>query len=222
MNPNSSESATRGSVVHWARGYDLLVWLLLLGRETAFREKLASIARLQPGSTVLDIGCGTGTQAIVAKRMVGNEGIVHGLDAAREMIARARQKAKKAGIDVTFTEGVVEKLPYPNSHFDIVLSCMMLHHLPRDVRIECAREVRRVLKPGGHVLAADFGGTKGLIAHVHGHAGLSVRKISEILESAGLAITGSGPVGVPGVNYVIGQRPANPAISNDDGPERHR
>jgi ubiquinone/menaquinone biosynthesis C-methylase UbiE len=193
---------TRGSVVHWARGYDLLVWLLLLGRETAFRERLARLARFQPGESVLDIGCGTGTQAIIAKRHVG-AGAVHGLDAGVEMIVRARHKAAKANADVTFTEGVVEQLPYPDHHFDVVLSVMMLHHLPRDVRAMCADEVKRVLRPGGRVLAVDFGGTKGLIAHVHGHAGLDIRKISELLGNAGLHVNESGSVGVPGVNYVL-------------------
>lgn len=80
---------------------------------------------------------------------------------------------------------------------------MMLHHLPRDVREACAREAKRVLKPGGHMLAVDFGGTKGRIAHVHGHAGLGVGAISELLVNAGMQVTESGPAGVPGVNYVL-------------------
>jgi ubiquinone/menaquinone biosynthesis C-methylase UbiE len=199
---------TRGQLVHSARAYDLLVWLLLLGRESAFREKLVRLARVKPGNSVLDIGCGTGSQAIAVKRQVGANGSVHGIDASPEMIARARQKAARARLDVAFSEGSVETLPFPDHQFDVVLSIMMLHHLPRSLRPVCAREVQRVLKPGGHVMAVDFGrptdgGRKGLIAHFHQHAGLDVQVISELLGNAGLRVTESGATGVPGVNYVL-------------------
>jgi len=57
--------------LHAAARYDFLLWLLTLGRESAFREKMLRFAALQPGDSVLDIGCGTGTLAIAAKRQVG-------------------------------------------------------------------------------------------------------------------------------------------------------
>jgi SAM-dependent methyltransferase len=68
------------------------------------------------------IGCGTGSLAIAAKRSAGLFGSVYGIDASPEMIARARKKARKAGVDVTFTNGVVDGLPFPDEHFDAVLS----------------------------------------------------------------------------------------------------
>jgi SAM-dependent methyltransferase len=94
--------ATLGRVLHWAAGYDLLVWLLTRRSDRAFREQLASFAHLSAGESVLDIGCGTGTLAIVAKRQVGVTGKVFGIDASPAMIARATAKAAKAGIDVCF------------------------------------------------------------------------------------------------------------------------
>jgi len=66
-----------------------LVWLLTGGREHAFREKILYFARLQPGESVLDVGCGTGSLAIRAKQQVGPTGEVTGLDASPEMLARA-------------------------------------------------------------------------------------------------------------------------------------
>ena len=61
-----SAPGTKGRVLHSAAGYDLLAWLLLLGRERAFRERLVGLARLEPGQSVLDIGCGTGSLAQIS------------------------------------------------------------------------------------------------------------------------------------------------------------
>lgn len=202
-----SVPATKGRVLHWATGYDLLAWLLLGGRERALREQLVQLARLEPGESVLDIGCGTGSLAIAAKRRVGPLGTVQGIDASPEMIARAKRKAGKAGMDVAFTTGVVEALPFPDRDFDAVLSTLMLHHLPREVRRQCAREMRRVLKPGGRVFAVDFGGAagdrKGLIEHFHRHGRVALQDIVELLSETGLEIVESGAVGVRDLNFVL-------------------
>lgn len=200
--------ATTGRVIHAAAGYDWLAWLLLLGRERAFRGRLVSLARLEPGQAVLDVGCGTGTLAIAASRRVGPTGRVHGIDASPQMIARARRKAAKAGLDVAFAQGVVQQLPYEDRQFDAVLSTLMLHHLPVPAREQCVREIRRVLRPGGRVLAVDFGapanGRRGVLGHLHGHGGVEVREIRELLGGAGFQIVESGPVGFKAMNFVLG------------------
>lgn len=206
-------STTKGLVLHsTARYYDILARLLTLGRERAFRERLVELAGIEPGEAVLDVGCGTGTLALAAKRRVGPGGVVHGIDASPEMIARARRKAMKAGADAVFQTAVVEALPYPDARFDVVLSTLMLHHLPRPARPQWAREIRRVLRPGGRVLVVDFATParerRGLLDHIHRHGHVALRDIVEVLGEAGLRVVASGPVGVRDVQFALATAPS--------------
>ncbi len=54
------------------------------------------------------------------------------------------------------SQAPAQALPFPDSQFDVALSTLMLHHLPRNTREQCGREIARVLKPGGRLLAVDF------------------------------------------------------------------
>ena len=132
----SERAGAPGIILRAPVRYDFLLWLLTLGREGAFRKKLLGFAGLQPGESVLDIGCGTGTLAIAAKRQVGPAGAVAGVDASAEMLARATDKAKRTGVEVSFRSGLAQSLPFPAAQFDVVLSTVMLHHLPKSVRPE--------------------------------------------------------------------------------------
>jgi ubiquinone/menaquinone biosynthesis C-methylase UbiE len=196
---------TLGRVLHWAAGYDLLVWLLTHRSDRVFREQLIGLAHLAAGESVLDIGCGTGTLAIVAKGQVGATGKVFGIDASPAMIARANSKAGKAGIDVTFKPAVAEALPFPEAQFDVVVSTLMLHHLPRKVRQQCAREIRRVLKPEGRVLVVDFAhaSKSGFLAHFHRHGHVDPPDVVAVLEEAELRCVESGPVGISSLHFVL-------------------
>lgn len=206
--PSNSPPATLGRVLHWAAGYDLLVWLVTHRSDRAFREQLVALARLVPGESVLDIGCGTGTLAIVAKRHVGASGQVFGIDASPAMIARATSKAAKAGTGVSFKTAVVEALPFSDGQFNVVLSTLMLHHLPRKLRQQCALEIRRVLNPQGRVLVVDFGQPQpksGLLAHFHRHGHVDPREIASLLDEAGLHCVESGSVGISSLQYVLAE-----------------
>jgi ubiquinone/menaquinone biosynthesis C-methylase UbiE len=197
---------TKGLVIHWAARYDLLAWLLTGGRERAFRERLIELAAVEPGDSVLDIGCGTGTLAIVSTRHVGPTGSVYGIDASPQMIARATQKARKAGAPAVFQLAAAERLPFPDARFDVVLSTLMFHHLPRNTRKQCTTEIRRVLKRQGRVLVVDFGKPQarhGLLAHFHRHGHVAVEDIESVLTNAGFTTVRTGPVGLRDLQFVL-------------------
>lgn len=209
--PSHTAAGTSGAVIHWAARYDLLIWLLTLGRERRFRERLLEPIRLQPGEAVLDVGCGTGSLAMAASRQVTPNGTVHGVDPSPAMIARARHKARKASADVTFEDGTAESLPYPDASFDVVLSTVMLHHVPRKARPRAVREMRRVLRAGGRLLIIDFvaGAGGGPIAHLHRHGLVPQTELTSMVSDAGFDIVESGPLGAMSLGFVVGRNADN-------------
>ena len=211
-----SAHRVRGLVLHGARRYDLLVWLFTFGRERAFRERMLSYAQLQPGEVVLDVGCGTGALAILAAQQVGSSGSVIGIDASPEMIVRATRKAERQGSRAAFKPGAAQALPFPDAHFDVVMTTLVLHHLPRPSREQLAQGMRRVLKPGGRVLVIDFGQSdhshKSLLDHFHrphGHSKLT--DMVGLLSNVGFAITDSGAVGMKDLQFVRATHPGGAA-----------
>jgi ubiquinone/menaquinone biosynthesis C-methylase UbiE len=203
---------TSGIVLHSPVLYDFTVWLVFLGKEHLFREKVLNLGRVVNDESVLDVGCGTGTLAIAAKKRVGAEGAVHGLDASIEMLASAEKKARKAGVEVFFKSGVAEALPFPDAQFNVVLSTVMLHHLPQKARLQCATEIRRVLKPEGRVLVVDFDGfsdqKRSILSHFHRpHGHVRAQDIVALLAEAGLKTIQSGPVGIRDLQFVLATAP---------------
>jgi ubiquinone/menaquinone biosynthesis C-methylase UbiE len=202
---------TTGLVLHKAALYDLTVWLMTLGRERSFREKILRLARLEPGESVLDVGCGTGSLAIAAKRQVGPAGTVCGIDASPEMLARADRKARRGGLEVVFRHAAAHALPFPDAQFDAVLTTIMLHHLPRKAREQCIREIRRVLKPGGRALAVEFAAPaqkkRRSLIHFHRHGHVNLSDIVAMLSAAGLDIVASGAVGFRNLQFALGTVP---------------
>jgi ubiquinone/menaquinone biosynthesis C-methylase UbiE len=213
MKQESRESnLTTGRVLHGALGYDVLVWLLTCGRARRFRMRLLELARVKTGDRVLDIGCGTGSLLIAAKQLVGPAGVVAGIDASPEMIARARRKARRAAVEADFHEAAAERLPFPDAQFDLVTSTLMLHHLPRTVREASVVEAARVLKPGGRFLAVDFGGAidqrRTFLSHLHRrHGHTKLDDIVALVGRARLDIVQSGSVGMNDLNFVLATRP---------------
>jgi len=151
-----SAPQTTGNVIHWANRYDLVVQIMALGQAGRLRRKTIEFARIAPGERVLDVGCGTGALTLLAKQRAGAAGQVCGLDAAPEMIEAARHKAARQQAEVDFRVGVIEQMPYPDGSFDVVLSSLMMHHLPADLKPIALAEIRRALRTNGRLVIVDF------------------------------------------------------------------
>ena len=156
----SASEETEGRLIRWASSYDLLTNVLTLGQASRLRKMTLDHALLKNGDAVLDVGCGTGAITIPARQRVGAQGSAAGIDPSAEMIAVARQKAQRKGLDIDFRMGVIEALPYPTESFDVVTSSLMMHHLPAHLQVQGIAEIYRVLKPGGRLLIADLSSPK--------------------------------------------------------------
>ena len=134
--------------------YDFIQkWIV---RDKRYKGRLIEQAQIQPGMRVMDLGCGTGTLAIMAKQAQPNAEVV-GLDADPEMLKMAYAKNNQEKLDVKFEVGFTNNLPYPDASFDRVLSSIMIHHLKTPDKEKTAREIYRVLKAGGQLHVIDFG-----------------------------------------------------------------
>jgi arsenite methyltransferase len=113
-----------------------------------------SLGRLEPGELVLDVGSGAGTDSLVAAQMVGSEGRVTGIDMTSEMLAKARASAAEMdAANVQFVEGEVEKLPFEDESFDVVISNGVIDLVPDKDAV--FSEIHRVLRPDGRIQIAD-------------------------------------------------------------------
>jgi ubiquinone/menaquinone biosynthesis C-methylase UbiE len=113
-----------------------------------------AVAELREGETVLDLGSGGGLDVILSAKRVGPTGIAWGLDMTEEMLAVARENAKKQGVtNAHFLKGHIEEIPLPAESVDVVISNCVIN-LSTD-KPAVFSELARVLKPGGRVGVAD-------------------------------------------------------------------
>jgi len=142
---------------------------LALGYESTMLEGLAddtlvafcgvgnpfALGFLHPGEAVLDIGCGAGTDLLIAARLVGPKGRVFGLDLTPEMVEKARANLGQIGVPgVEVAIGAAEAMPFENGSFDVVISNGVLNLSP--LKEHTYREIYRVLRPGGRLQFADI------------------------------------------------------------------
>lgn len=125
-------------------------------RERTFKRMAIERLRLQPGERLLDLGCGTGTLALMA-HAEQPDATIAGLDADPAILERARGKAAAARAPIAFHEGFSNQLPFEDGSFDAVVSTLFFHHLSDADKRATATEILRVLAPGGRVVVADLG-----------------------------------------------------------------
>jgi len=118
-----------------------------------------SLRDLKPGERVVDLGSGAGFDCFIAGGKVGPSGRVVGVDMTEEMLAKSRKTAHAMGLShVEFREGILEQLPVESGWADVVISNGVIN-LCADKQ-QAFAEIRRVLKPGGHLQFADIANGK--------------------------------------------------------------
>jgi SAM-dependent methyltransferase len=113
-----------------------------------------TLGTIEPGSVVLDLGCGAGTDLLIAAQMTGPSGRAIGVDMTPSMLERARASAREMGIDhLDLHESLIEALPVEDASVDVVISNGVIDLVPdKDAVMD---EIDRVLRPGGRLQLAD-------------------------------------------------------------------
>ena len=113
-----------------------------------------TFGRVEPGEVVLDLGCGAGTDLLIAAQMTGPSGRAIGVDMTASMLERARASARWMGIDnLELHESLIEALPLEDASVDLVISNGVIDLVPdKDAVFD---EIDRVLRPGGRLQLAD-------------------------------------------------------------------
>jgi ubiquinone/menaquinone biosynthesis C-methylase UbiE len=140
--------------MHTGPAHDLLANVFFAGRRRRVYTRLAELSGAGPGDRVLDVGCGDGYLTRLVAARVGPDGSVLGVDPSTEAITRARQLTRQR--NRTYREGSALAIDAPDDSYDVLVSTLMLHHLDEPDRPRALREMRRVLRPGGSLLLAEF------------------------------------------------------------------
>lgn len=113
-----------------------------------------TLGRVEPGEVVLDLGCGAGTDLLIAAQMTGPTGRAIGVDMTATMLTRVRESAAEMGLtNVELHETLIEQLPLEDASVDVVISNGVLDLVPdKDAVMD---EIDRVLRPGGRLQLAD-------------------------------------------------------------------
>ena len=154
MKPSSNSYIPALGYRWLTRFYDPVV--RVTAREDTFKKALLRQASVRGGQRVFDLGCGTGTLAMMIKRADPTVE-VFGLDADPDALKRARTKLEEAGVEAQVDQGLASTLPYAAESFDRAFSSLFFHHLRAQLKLEAMREVLRVLRPGGEFHIADWG-----------------------------------------------------------------
>lgn len=135
--------------------YDRANQILSFGLHHRWRSATVERSGASAGNRVLDCATGTGDLAVAFARAVGPNGEVTGTDFCEEMLARAPEKAARAGVSIRFETADVLALPYADGRFDIASIAFGIRNVQDPER--ALREMARVVRPGGRVVVLEFG-----------------------------------------------------------------
>jgi ubiquinone/menaquinone biosynthesis C-methylase UbiE len=201
----------KGTTIDHFRLNEVVSQIAFAGRRSRVYRRIVSLSGVRPGDSVLDVGSSGGYLARKLAAAAGPAGHVTGVDPSEAAIAYARRRALRA---MTFTVGVAQDLGLPDSSFDVVTCTLALHHVPARKREAALREMYRVTKPGGRLLAADFDPSRRpLPLHPGGRrmrrASATVGPLEELAATAGYRVESSGEL--PLLRYILAVRPENGA-----------
>ncbi|OGH65448.1 MAG: hypothetical protein A3J66_02390 [Candidatus Magasanikbacteria bacterium RIFCSPHIGHO2_02_FULL_47_14] len=138
--------------------YDFFCSLFGLGKK--FKRKILDCTQLSDDMAVVDIGCGTGVFLEMLKRKYPRVSCI-GVDPDAKALSIAQRRLKRAGLAVELNQAFAQSLPLGDHSVDLCVSTLAFHHMPNEVKRQAMKEIYRVLKPGGHVVIADFGKSEG-------------------------------------------------------------
>jgi ubiquinone/menaquinone biosynthesis C-methylase UbiE len=206
------DAHTSGAVMGHRR-HQVFASLFFVGRRRRVFARLAAVSGARPGDRVLDVGCGTGHFTRRMAKAVAPGGSAQGVDPSGDAIAQARHRTRLP--DCTFTVGVAEALDAADATYDIVVSSLMIHHLPDGLRTQALGEMLRVLRPGGSVLVAEFRppatrlGRRLVKAHSPAMAANRVDLLAPMVRDAGFEQLHTGDLR-PWIHYVQAIKPHRP------------
>lgn len=195
-----------GTTLDLFRLNELVSQIAFGGRRGRVYRRIVSLTGVRPGDAVLDVGCSGGYLARKLADAAGPSGRVTGVDPSQAAITYARRRATGA---MTFTVGVAQDLPLPDTSFDAVTCTLAIHHVPARQRAAAFRDMYRVTKSGGRLLVADFD-TAGrpLPLHAGGRrmrrAAATVGPLEELAAAAGYQVESTGRL--PLLRYVVAIR----------------
>lgn len=185
--------------------YDALVrWTCA---EVRFRESLTSALATRPFSSVVDIGCGTGSLLTMLCQRFPDAEIV-GIDADEAALRVAQKKLSAKGYDASLRMADGRDLPFPDGSVEAFTSSLFFHHLEDDSKVEVLREVRRCLSPGGTLVVADWDRAGSIFRRAAFHAvrgldGFDVTRLHaegrfpELIARSGFTLRAAAPIPAP-------------------------
>lgn len=154
-NMNAEDIKIKNQMEKMVNTYDKYMKMITFGKDDKLRKTTIDLAQIKQGDNVLEIGCATGSLTLAAKQKAGKNSLVAAIDIIPGMIEVSKIKSKNANLDINFQLGSIDNIPFPDSHFDVVMCSFMIFHMSDNVRNKGIEEISRVLKPGGRLLVLD-------------------------------------------------------------------